>query len=29
MVVLANGKLIADGDRNVLKSPEVISAYLD
>ena len=29
MVVLANGKLIADGDRDVLKSPEVISAYLD
>jgi ABC-type branched-subunit amino acid transport system ATPase component len=29
MVVLANGKLIADGDQSVLKSPEVISAYLD
>jgi branched-chain amino acid transport system permease protein len=29
MVVLANGKLIADGDQDVLKSPEVISAYLD
>ena len=29
MVVLANGKLIADGDHSVLQSPEVISAYLD
>jgi ABC-type branched-subunit amino acid transport system ATPase component len=29
MVVLANGRLIADGDQDVLKDPEVISAYLD
>jgi ABC-type branched-subunit amino acid transport system ATPase component len=29
MVVLNNGRLIADGDQNVLKDPEVIRAYLD